>query len=80
MVLVREHGIGALGRYEFKHLPRIGDTINIRQADKSSYFQVNDVEYIVIDPEIPAEVIVVVKRVVRWPGLAPEVATERTAS
>ena len=52
MLVVLEHGIGILGKYAFEHLPRIGDTINIRQAGKSSYFQVNDVEHVVTDPEI----------------------------
>jgi len=77
MLLVREHGIGVLGRYTFGHLPRIGDTINIRQADKSSYFQVSDVEHVVSDPEVPAEAIVVVKRVVRWPGVSLERVMDR---
>jgi hypothetical protein len=68
MLLLREHGIGTLGTYRFEHLPRIGDTINIRQKDKCAYFQVSDVEHVVTDPEAPATAIIVVKRVVRWPG------------
>jgi len=68
MLLLREHGIGTIGKYEFEHLPRIGDTISIRQPDKSAYFQVSDVEHVVTDPETPAAAIIVVKRVVRWPG------------
>lgn len=68
MVLLREHGIGALGTYTFEHLPRIGDTINVRQADKNTYFQVADVEHVITDPGKSADTIVVVKRVVRWPG------------
>jgi len=77
MLLVTEHGIGVLGRYTFEHLPRIGDTISIRQADKSSYFQVSDVEHVVTDPEVPAEPVVVVKRVVRWPGASSGRVMER---
>jgi hypothetical protein len=72
MLVLREYGIGVLGKYSFQYLPRIGDTIQIRQADKSSYFQVSDVEHVVIDPEVSAEAIVVVKRVVKWPGLSAE--------
>ena len=68
MLLLREHGIGTLGNYRFEHLPRVGDTINIRQAEKSAYFQVSEVEHVVIDPEKPATAVVVVKRVVKWPG------------
>lgn len=77
MLVVLEHGIGVLGKYAFEHLPRIGDTINIRQAGKSSFFQVNDVEHVVMDPEIPAKTIVVVKRVVRWPGLSADAVVDR---
>ena len=57
-----------LANYRFEHLPRVGDTINIRQAEKSAYFQVSEVEHVVTDPEKPAAAVVVVKRVVRWPG------------
>ena len=42
---MHEHNHGALGSYAFEHLPSIGDTINIRQTDKSTYFSVVDVEH-----------------------------------
>lgn len=66
-VLLREHNHGAIGGYTFEALPRIGDTINIRQKDKSTFFQVSDVEHVITDSGKPADAIVVVKRVVKWP-------------
>src|SRR5258705_5524489 len=32
MFLLKEHGIGAVGRYAFEHPPSIGDTMNIPQT------------------------------------------------
>jgi hypothetical protein len=66
-ILLREHNHGALGAYAFAEVPRIGETINLRQTDKSTYFQVFDVEHVLTDPTKPASVNVSVKRVVKWP-------------
>jgi hypothetical protein len=66
-ILLREHNHGAIGAYVFGEVPRIGETINVRQTDKSTYFEVIDVEHIITDPANPADVAVSVKRVVKWP-------------
>jgi hypothetical protein len=66
-ILLREHLHGAIGAYTFDQVPRIGETINLRQTDKSTYFEITDVEHVVTDPAKPANVTVSVKRVVKWP-------------
>ena len=67
-VLLREHNHGAIGNYTFEELPRIGDTINLSQLGKATYFEVIIVEHLVTDSAKPADVAISVKRVVRWPG------------
>ena len=66
-VLLREHNHGAIGAYAFQQLPTIDQTINMRQMDKSTYFEVIAVEHIIREPGKPASVTVSVKRVVKWP-------------
>lgn len=64
-VLLREHGLGVIGAYIFGESPRIGETINVRQADESAYFVVIAVEHLVTDPAKPASLIASVKREVK---------------
>ena len=59
-------GLSALNTFE--ELPRIGDTINLRQMNKSTFFEIVVVEHLVTDPTKPADVAITAKRVVKWPG------------